>query len=260
MSIKNKNDDDDEIGIFGKMGKWFFGTKKRPTGDYYEKLSQRFDEVWDLASSTYNTNKKINIIVVVIGITLISYGLIFQWYDTFFNIPSTSSTNNTTDNQANVTSKDSNSGNQQNIPNLTGLISSGTGLATIVGLFFFRSQAHIQRAFTNLALTNMIFTANSWSFERLDWLIWLKYNVPLMDKNDPRFPKGDISSVQNIDISEFTGIVRSVKDLTNEYSTELYERTRLMDELREEEKKEKKKGDIVSNDKGADDNKTPATQ
>ena len=146
------------------MGKSNSGVDE-PTSNYYQKLDRRFDEVWSSASSTFRINRRINIIVVSIGISLIAYGLIFQWYDTFVYEPSTASTSNTSDEQANVTSNNSNSENQQNIPNLTGLISSGTGLATIIGLFFFKSQAHIQRAFTNLALTNMISTANSYNFQ-----------------------------------------------------------------------------------------------
>lgn len=250
-----------------------------PKKHYYQDLEDRFDEVWESATSTFKLNKGINIVVVIIGVTLIAYGLIFQWVDTFIYHPTssksaddqtivtsassnttndqenaTSANSNTTDDQANVMNADTNNGNQPTIPNLTGLISSGTGLATIVGLFFFKSQAHIQRAFTNLAITNFISTANMWGFKRLDWYMWAKYKVPTLKVDDPeRVKAGNVSSVKEIPFDEYAALLDKMQLLTKEYSGQLYKKTRLMEDLIQEEKAKKK------DDKGEGDNKTGTT-
>jgi len=227
---------------------------------YYQELEERFDEVWNSAISTFRINKTINMIVVGIGITLIVYGLVFQWYDSFVYNHPTASPKSITDDQANVTSANSNSETQPNIPNLTGLISSGTGLATIVGLFFFKSQAHIQRAFTNLALTNFISTANMWGFKRLDWYMWAKYKVPTLKEDDPeRLKAGNFSYVKDIPFEKYAELLDKMQVLTKEYSAQLYKKTRLMDDLIEQEKKGKKKDDTISSDNGEDANKTDTT-
>jgi hypothetical protein len=305
---------------------------------YYQKLEDRFDQVWESAMSTYRTNTIINIIVVGIGIILIANGLIFQWYDNFVyhhptaspkstthgqaNVTSTNSNttdgqasvlasvlasvmgtnsnttddqtdvtsansnttddqtdvtsansnatddqtdvtsanSNATDDQTDVTSANSNSENEPNIPNYSGLISSSTGLATIVGLFFYRSQAHVQRAFTNLALTNFISTANMWGFKRLDWYYWAKYRVPTLKPNHPDLRKaGSFESVKDIKWTEYEVLLDKMQVLTKEYSAQLYKKTRLMEDPTEQEKKEKKKDDNTSSDKGEDASKTDTT-
>jgi hypothetical protein len=266
-------------------------TKNTKKKHYYQDLEDRFAEVWKSAISTYKLNQRINMIVVGIGIGLIVYGLVFQWLDNFYALPTASpknATNNeakvttansnttdgqasvvasvmgtnsdTTDDQANGTSANSNSENEPNIPNYSGLVSSTTGLATIVGLFFFRTQAHIQRAFTNLALTNFISTANLWGFKRLDWYMWERYKVPTLKEDDPeRLQAGKFEKVQNIDFDAYAKVLDKMQELTKEYSAQLYKKTRLMEDPTEQEKKEIKKDDNTSSDKGENAGKTDTT-
>ena len=78
-----------------------------------------------------------------------------------------------------------------------------------------------------------------------------------MVQNDNSIPKTDISILKDINVSDFTDILNPMKDATMRYSAELYEKTRLMEELEHEDEEEKGKDDKVSN--GKDGNKTDTT-
>ena len=127
----------------------------------WRTLDNQFIKVFDASVGTYYINKQINKIIVILGIVLIAYALIYHTYSSFYLNQSNSITNQ----QQSLIDNNSTKVSDDKIPDLTGLISGGAGIASLITLFFYRSQRYIQQSLTNLAITEMIYKSHYLTFE-----------------------------------------------------------------------------------------------
>ncbi|HSF49590.1 MAG TPA: hypothetical protein VLA74_02415 [Nitrososphaeraceae archaeon] len=129
---------------------------------WWRTLDAQFIKVFDASVGTYYINKQINKIIVILGIVLIAYALIYHTYSSFYFDNSDSNTNQQLPIDNNGT-KD----NDNKLPDITGLISGGAGIASLITLFFYKSQRYIQQSLTNLAITEMIYKSHYLTFETI---------------------------------------------------------------------------------------------
>jgi hypothetical protein len=130
---------------------------------FWRILDNQFIKVFDASVGTYYINKQINKIIVILGIVLIAYALIYHTYSSFNLSRSDSFTNQQ---QSLIDNNSTNVGDNE-LPDITGLISGGAGIASLITLFFYRSQRYIQQSLTNLAITEMIYKSHYLTFETI---------------------------------------------------------------------------------------------
>jgi hypothetical protein len=248
---------------------------------FWKTLDKQFIKVFDASLGTYYINKHINKIIVIVGLILIGYALIYHSYSAFvkdssnilsdpqsiiYIFPNPQHENNldvtnfaeiqhqeildksnqtqdpnqalesnqTQDpNQAlesNQTqdpnqalesnqTQDPNQALESNqtqdpqinkvdyntFPDLTGIISGGSGIASLITLFFYKSQKYIQQSLTNLAITQMIYKSHYLSFETIS------------DYHSSKFPSTNENEKPKLNLDEINKINKMLLYYTNNY-------------------------------------------
>jgi hypothetical protein len=120
--------------------------------EHRTRFEQSIKDLLRIAKSYYETNKRINIIVVGVGLVFLANAIAHTW------IQGVSSNDNA----------------------WLGLASGGLSVATFVALFFSKSQENITKAFGNLAQIQMIYKAYCLQFDSLlDFHLRHEYDADL---------------------------------------------------------------------------------
>lgn len=103
--------------------------------EYWRKMDDQLFRMMSIAEKSYQTNRRINIIVVIIGIVLIANSIGYAWY-------------------------------KQSADAWT-LFSGGIGIVAFATLFFKNPQEAITKSLSNLAEIEMIYKSHAAEFETI---------------------------------------------------------------------------------------------
>lgn len=121
-------------------------TKTKVANEYWKRMDDMFDRTIRIAELSYQSNRIINLIVVMIGIVLIANSIAYTWY--------------------------------KQSADAWSLFSGGIGIVSFITLFFVKPQNGITKALGNLAQIQMIYKAHALEFEAISDYDWEKFSEP----------------------------------------------------------------------------------
>jgi hypothetical protein len=124
----------------GKNGIFIGSEKEKEKIDHRNRFDQSVRNTINTAKAYYETNRKINIIIVLVGLTFLANSILWAWL---------------------------NNGNGGIENHWLSVFSGGLSVASFVTLFFTKPQQNITTAFGNLAQTEMIYKAYCLQFDAL---------------------------------------------------------------------------------------------
>lgn len=116
---------------------------RKAAEQYWKRMDDVFDRTIRIAELSYETNRRINLIVVGIGIVLIANSIAYTWY--------------------------------KQSADAWSIFSGGLGLVSFVALFFTKPQSYITKALGNLAQIQMVYKTHSLEFEAVSDYSWEKF-------------------------------------------------------------------------------------
>lgn len=116
---------------------------RKAAEQYWKRMDDVFDRMIRIAELSYETNRRINLIVVGIGIVLIANSIAYTWY--------------------------------KQSADAWSIFSGGLGLVSFVALFFTKPQSYITKALGNLAQIQMVYKTHSLEFEAISDYSWEKF-------------------------------------------------------------------------------------
>jgi hypothetical protein len=171
----------DEVKSFSEAGRDTSPSNRKSLGQkYWEKMDKHFYEILDESKQGFKIKTIINIVIVIIGVLLVGNAITYTW----------------------IRGTDA-----------WGLFSGGIGVASLVSLFFYRSQDAISKAVSNLSVVDMVFKSHYRAYEAItdyDYkadhvlphreLIDLKNMLELLEKTT----KVHVNLIKQIELTEIS--------------------------------------------------------
>jgi hypothetical protein len=110
----------------------------RPSKDaegYWKKMDKHFEDILNDSKKAFKVKTVINIILVILGVALIVYALIWTW--------------------------------NKGTADIWGMFTGGIGIGALVSLFFYKSQDAISKAVANLSVVDMVFKSHYRAYESI---------------------------------------------------------------------------------------------